>query len=311
MSEEKLVETKISEFWGQSTPLEERKLVAWMEHPRVIRHINKRTTGDETLTWFSYIGNKYFQNSVNRALSIGCGEGGLERHALAQGMVELFDAIDISQGAIEKAQQAAKKAGFLQRVNYSVSDLNQLTLTPNFYDAVFASMSIHHIEALELVFEQISQALRTGRYFIFNEYVGPNRFQLPEERITLINDTLKILPSRFRRFIQNGIVTPQVKIYHKNPPLLWFEENDPSEAVRSADILPVLEKFFEIIEFKPYGGSLLQFMLQDIVGNFTDGEDDDDAWLDMVMYFEKVLEETGVIQSDFVLVVAVPKHHSF
>lgn len=287
--------------------LEERKLVAWMEHSRVKRIINKRTTGDESLDWFTYISRKYFQNPIKSALSVGCGEGGLERYAIAQGIAEVFDAIDIAEGAITNAKIAAQNANIIHQINYRVSDLNQLVLNSNYYDSVFASMSLHHIENLEYVFEQISQSLRPGGYFIFNEYVGPTYFQLPEEQIKLINDMLKILPTRFRHIIQDGVVTSQIKMVHENPPLSWFRENDPSEAVRSADILPVLENLFEIVEFKPYGGTLLQFLLQNIVGNFIDGEEEDDSWLDMLIYLEDFLEEKGIIKSDFVLVVAVPK----
>jgi len=308
MSSQKSALDKISKFWSKSMPMEERKLTSWMEHSRVKRAINQRTTGDEFLDWFTYIERKYFQKPIKSALSVGCGEGALERYALKQGMAEVFDAIDIAEGAIANAKIAAQNANILHQVNYTVSDLNQLVLNSNYYDAVFASASLHHIQNLECAFEQISKSLRPEGYFIFNEYIGPTYFQLPEEQLKLINDMLKILPENFRHIIQEGVVTSEIKMAHKNPPLSWFEENDPSEAVRSADILPVLESLFKIVEFKPYGGTLLQFMLQNIVGNFIDGKKEDDAWLDMLIYLENLLQEKGVIRSDFALVVAIPKY---
>jgi hypothetical protein len=47
-------------------------------------------------------------------------------------------------------------------------------------------------------------------------------------------------------------------------------------------------------------------LLQNIVGNFQDGQEEDDAWLDMLTYFEQVLEEKAVVDSDFALIVATP-----
>ena len=48
---------------------------------------------------------------------------------------------------------------------------------------------------------------------------------------------------------------------------------DPSECVESANIIPVLHKFFDIVEEKPYGGNLLMSTLKDISHNFVDVHD--------------------------------------
>lgn len=80
---------------------------------------------------------------------------------------------------------------------------------------------------------------------------------------------------------------------------------DPSEAVRSADIVPVLQQYFNIVEFKPLGGTILQFLLADIAGNF-----ERDAYgarlLQMLFEVEDSLIETGVLQNDFAYIVAKP-----
>ena len=136
---------KVSRWWAQTPEqLQQRTLIAWMGHEHIQRYINRRTTGDEALDWFSYILRKYFPTPVARALSLGCGEGGLEHHALAAGAVESFDAYDASQGAIETAQRTATELGLQARVNYGVTDVNRLQLAAGAYDAAFASMSIRH-----------------------------------------------------------------------------------------------------------------------------------------------------------------------
>jgi len=299
---------KVGRWWTQSPEkLQQRPLIAWMEHDYIKKHINRRTTGDESLDWFNYVLQKYFQASVERALSLGCGDGGLERHALTKGAVVTFDAYDASPGAIDGATQAAKDLGLLPQIHYAVADLNCFQAPAYPYGAVFASMSIHHIQALEEVFDEIRKALTPAGYFIMNEYIGPTRFQLPPIQEKVVNDLLNILPPRFRRIIRDGKVTSEIKSCHQVHPLSWFTENDPSEAVRSAEILPVLQRFFDLAEFKPYGGTLLQFLLENIVGNFDESQEEAKAWLDMLAYVESALEEAGAIESDFALIVATPK----
>jgi hypothetical protein len=119
----------------------------------------------------------------------------------------------------------------------------------------------------------------------------------------MINKLLSILPTRYRQIIRDGKVTSDTKIVHQNPPLAWFDENDPSEAVRSSSIMPIIRQYFQIVEYRPYGGSLLQFLLENIVGNFKDDQEDN-AWLDILIYTEQLLEESAVIDSDFALIVA-------
>ena len=80
---------------------------------------------------------------------------------------------------------------------------------------------------------------------------------------------------------------------------------DPSEAVRSADILPLLRRYFEIVEYKPLGGAILQFLLADIAGNFQD--ESGQQLLEMLFVIEDVLMASGDLGSDFAYIVASPK----
>jgi len=297
--------SKISKRWALSPEqLQQRVLISWMEHEHIKRYIHRRITGDESLDWFTYVLRKYFLAPAERALSLGCGQGGLERHALSSNAVHIFDAYDASYGAIEHAKKAAEKEGLLKRINYHIADMNLLELPEKIYDAVFASMSVHHVEALERLFGEVRGTLKPYGLFIINEYIGPTKFQIPPLQLKLINSLLKILPIRCRRMIRDGKVTDEIKQVHQIHSLKWFDENDPSEAVRSAEIMPVLKDYFQVLEFKPYGGTLLHFMLENIVGNFDDRDEDDRAWLNMLEYLETVLEEGGVIKSDFALIVA-------
>lgn len=80
---------------------------------------------------------------------------------------------------------------------------------------------------------------------------------------------------------------------------------DPSEAVRSAEIVPVLRRYFDIIEYKPLGGTILQFLLAGIAGNFRHDEAGQQL-LAMLFHIEDTLMAAGALDSDFAYIVAAP-----
>ena len=82
---------------------------------------------------------------------------------------------------------------------------------------------------------------------------------------------------------------------------------DPSESVRSADICKVLSQFFTVAEFNACGGTILQFLLHKIMGNFQEEDADSMKVLRMLFKMEDTLLEIGDIQTHFALIVARPK----
>jgi len=82
---------------------------------------------------------------------------------------------------------------------------------------------------------------------------------------------------------------------------------DPSEAVRSAEVVPVLKKYFHIESFKPLGGALLHFLLYQISGNFDSGNPLGSKFLDLLFKIEDLLMESGDLNSDLVFLIASPK----
>lgn len=80
---------------------------------------------------------------------------------------------------------------------------------------------------------------------------------------------------------------------------------DPSEAVRSAEIMPILQTLFDVIEYRPLGGSILQFLLADIAGNFQD--ETGEQLLEVFFRLEDALIACGDLPSDFAYIVATPR----
>ncbi|MEA2907131.1 MAG: hypothetical protein QOI12_4518 [Alphaproteobacteria bacterium] len=279
--------------------------VTWMDHPIVAEHVRRRVTGDPHLGTMEFFRRKYFPEPLDLCLSLGCGTGQFERDAISVGFARCFHANDVSAPAIATAKRKASETGLDRRIEYSALDLNQATLPRNTYDAIFVLSAAHHVFELEHLFAQCHAALKPGGIFVLDEYIGPSRFQTAPNVLAIINDLLATLPPRLRRnlFTRDGATingyTP-CSISH-------FERTDPSEAIRSAEIMPILRLYFDVAEFRPYGGALLHMLLTGIVGNFDEDDERDAAVLDVLCKFEQHLEAAGIIESDFAAIVARPR----
>ena len=117
-----------------------------------------------------------------------------------------------------------------------------------------------------------------------------------------MNDLLTILPERYRR--RGGKFREKLKERISRPSTEFLEEKDPSEAPCSSDIIPLIESLFRIIKRIDYGGTILYYLMEDIVGNFDPEKEEDVTVLRLLSYLEQNLISRGVIPSDFTYLVA-------
>ncbi|MDI6778011.1 MAG: class I SAM-dependent methyltransferase [Patescibacteria group bacterium] len=292
---------KISEFWGSKENTSERygRGFHWVESNLVIEMINKNTSGDKKIDMFGYFINNYLSEKRGQytGLSLGCGTGAGERRLQAEKVFNDLEAVDISEEAISQARESAKKEKL--NIQYRVDDINNIKLEKNKYDVIIANSSLHHIENLEYIFSEINNSLKDGGLLFVNEYVGPSQFQYTEKQVAILNEILDILTPVYRKSVTDGNLKPKFI-----PPTVKFmNETDPSEAVRSADIIELLESNFDVVEKKFFGGTLLHMLLQDIVGNFDTNNPKDAIVLNLIIYLEDILIRERVIQSDFVFMI--------
>lgn len=292
-----------SELWGRTarekSEGEDWKRYFWQSHPRTLRHINRLITGDEEEDWMAFTKRRFLPDGAERGLSLGCGHGTVERDGIVLGLCRSFDGFDIAEEALEVARADAERVGVGDRINYVRADLNTLELTPDSYDLAVVVQALHHIEELEHVLDQVAAALGPGGLFLVNEYVGPARFQWLDKTQVLMNRLLGVLPHELKVNPRNGFVKDHIE----RTPAEEIARVDPSESVRSDEILELLRSRFEIVYRADYGGTLLQFLLADIAANFRDDDANEVALLDLLSLFEETLIRERVLPSDFAYLV--------
>ncbi|HMM36726.1 MAG TPA: class I SAM-dependent methyltransferase [Thermoanaerobaculia bacterium] len=295
----------VAEVWGEQAGTWSIGGVRhWTELARVQAILNRRVSGDEAVDPYLWFLRTRLEGRlpVARALTIGCGGGDLERGLATYGFAASHDAFDVAPGAIERARTAASEAG-PGCVRDSVANGNDLKLEASADDVVFGVHSIHHIERLERLFEQIARSLKPDGLFFMNEFVGPTRFQWSDRQLEVVNGLLRALPARYRR----STVGDGLKERFPRPTVAEMVASDPSEAVRSSEILALAEAHFELLEVRPYGGTILHLLLHDIAGNFSGSSPGGPELLEAIADLEWALVSSGDLPSDFAVVVARPR----
>ena len=151
-----------AEHWGdearEKAESDEWQGLYWQSYTLTAQHINRAISGDPDENWLSSRSGAS-SKPAELALSLGCGYGVLEREAVKLGIAERFEAFDISPEAVEVARNEAETQGLADRIEYAAADLNSIELEPGRYGTVFASQTLHHIEALEHLLDQIHASL--------------------------------------------------------------------------------------------------------------------------------------------------------
>ncbi|MBX3064192.1 MAG: methyltransferase domain-containing protein [Anaerolineae bacterium] len=297
----------IGEVWSakHASELPFATATYWLQVPAIRARYNYKATGVPNVAWYDYWMRRCFSGKmpVERTLSIGCGQGSLELDLAQLRTFRHCDAYDIAPGAIEAAKLHAAARG-VTSVNFMVSDANTIQLPRQTYDCIWFDMSLHHIEALEHLCQQVARALKPDGVVILNEYVGANRFDFPARQKEIMRAAFLLLPQQARRFLGNAADAPLYldDMYFPDPQAV--AEADPSEAIRSADILNVLAEHLDIVVQRNLGGTLLQYVLNNIAGNFHNGDAKTQAILNLLFEMEDRLIDVGELSSDFMLIVA-------
>lgn len=265
----------------------------WSSSPLIDQIINKRVIGVETRNWLGWVKEKYLKEPAGLGLSIGCGTGLLERDAIDQGLCLALEGVDIAGGALEIARG---KAGGLP-VTYRQMDLESDILPPGKYDIVFSAGALHHVNRLDFCVEQLHASLKEDGLLVLNEYTGPCRFQWEARQMKLVFEIYGFLPWKYRyNYLASGTVP-----YPQRPEICSMVADDPSEAVRSSEMLDVVERYFERIDRRKIGGTLLNPFLSGILENFDEEDELDRSFISLVAMLEESLIQCGASPSDFVV----------
>ena len=291
---------RVSALWGDAAATGRLAEIHWMASPVVRAYLNRRVSGDPRTDWLSWLWHRFVRGHDLAVLVLGCGEGWVERALARRPEVASIDACDVAAGAVAAAAERARAEGLAEKIRYHIVDLDTEPLPGGPWDVAVAHSVLHHVARLEHCYAELSRGLRPGGLLLVNEYAGPRRFQFTPAQMRVIDGCLTRLPERLRLSAVTGgpFVAKQV------PDEDLLAATDPSEAVRSDEVLPLLQRRFEVLAEHDAGGTVLHLLLYDLVQNFDPAAPCENRILALLCLLEESLIDAGVLPSDFKVVAA-------
>jgi SAM-dependent methyltransferase len=294
-------------IWDNSVDQYQKKgfKLYWELLPAVEEYQLRSMTGNRHLHFFWQTLNFVRENIGERdlrALLVGCSEWNpsIEERLIGSGAFSSVKVIDIAKGLLER-QKAISFERKIRGIEYVCQDLNEIALERNAYHLIWSVGTIHHIVNLEHLFDQMRESLRENGVLVMREYIGPNLLQFTEEQLAIVNEILKVLPEKYKK-TYTGLIKEAVR----NPDISQLMAADPSESIRSNDIMAVMKERFDVFKVCYTGGTILHPLLDGIASNFENSEEAD-VILRLLILMERIMIEKGVLQSDYVFCMARKK----
>lgn len=258
------------------------RIDTWSMIPLVQKRWNRMITGDETMTYETYLSKKLIPEEQKiRMLSVGSGVCSHEIKLAKLNSHWDITCIDFSEQLIQEAAKTASENG-LVNMHFLAEDILSHPLPENSYDLVFFHGSLHHFKNMESFLQKIHHTLTSSGWLVINEYVGANRLQYPKHQIEAINQGLSLIEKQYRKMFCSNLY----KNNYYGSGRLRMIVSDPSECVESANILPSIHKLFSIKEEKGYGGNILMPLLKDLSHHFLECNQNQTLLLQQLFEFE-------------------------
>lgn len=279
--------------WNRTQLAQTHRSRYW-QFPQCIRAINKRI-GYDSEQWsgalIAHLRTLRQGSPFGKAISIGCGSGGKELEYLRAQIVGEFDLFEISPVRIERGRELYAKAGMAERGHFSAEDgLARLASQEAIYDLVLWDNSLHHMPNPAQALKFSARALRSGGALVFNEYVGPNRFQWSAAELNAMCIFRNSLPARFFEVAAGARVAVSRRIGRPTPEAMIAV--DPTESIDSESILPAVRSLLPQAKVWLLGGVIYHFGLNDVLANMNFPQDED--LLNVAMGFDEALSNAGI-----------------
>lgn len=240
--------------------------VFWNDYRSVAEEINRRVSGEKSVSWDQYFAKSIGGRHFKKALLLNCGNGWVDRQLYHLGLFEEAVGVDFLQELLEYARD--KGQGLPLR--YYQMDTNTADFPEGGYDLVVNYAALHHNAYLDKVLRKINELLPEDGFFVNYDYVGPHRNQYPTHqwlRALWLNRTL---PATLRQRM-------------KYPHLATMMHVDPTEAIHSELIVTYLNRYFYIVDHKHAGGALAYVILTHNANFARATSQEQQPWLEHIM----------------------------
>ena len=263
--------------------------------PFLRRRWRFQATGDPELDHRRYVAQRYLQGRGGlTALSLGSGPGRIETAWAQTGLFARIDGIELSPELVADARARARSLGLDAIVRFHEGDAGRPPYPLPKYDLVISEGALHHLQPMSRVIPALASALDPRGLLVMLEFCGPDRFQWTRNQLALTRQALEIIPAQWR-LKDNGRLKRRVY----RPGRLRMILSDPSEAVESSRILPVMHRHFDALEEKPLGGNIVNLVFYEITRHFLQPDPGAIGLLEKICALEEEELRSNRMASDY------------
>ncbi len=248
------------------------------------------------LTVWDFVAKAVNERPGCRLLSLGSGPSGTEINLAKNFTVPYrFHCMDINPELLAKGEARCHELGL--PFQFTPQDINKLSLLPHSYDIVFSHAALHHFVALEHIFSQVKQALKSDGLFILYEAIPRNGMLMWPETNEVVQEIWRTLPDRLKYDHSYG-----EPVFSPDRPDRDLSA-DGFECIRSQDIYPLLKKMFHV-EIEIPGFTLMRrFVDSDFGPNYDMSNPEDAALVERLWELDEQYLTSGKLKPDAIFMV--------
>jgi SAM-dependent methyltransferase len=214
----------------------------------------------------------------SRFVSLGSGncdtEIRLAQLLLDRGISDFtLECLDVNDSMLERGRTAAREASLADRVLPVRADLNSWK-PDGLYDGVMVNQSLHHMLALEEVFDAVDAALPPHGRFVTSDMIGRNGHLRWPEALVIVREFWQELPDHYRF---HTLLRRQETEFED-----WDCSQKSFEGIRSQDILPLLLERFDFELFVGFANVIDPFVDRGFGPHFRADAEWDTGFIDRV-----------------------------
>ncbi|HEV7414063.1 MAG TPA: class I SAM-dependent methyltransferase [Casimicrobiaceae bacterium] len=215
---------------------------------------------------------------TRRFVSIGAGHCDTEVR-LARALINagcndfVIECLELNERMLERGSQLAQADGLADKVVPLQVDFNEWQPVGR-YDGIIAHQSLHHVVALERLFDAVGAALAPHGRFIVSDMIGRNGHQRWPEALVIVREFWRELPPAYRYNRQLKRLEDEF--------LDWDCSTEGFEGIRAQDILPLLVDRFGFDMFLGFANVVDPFIDRGFGPNFSADSPSDREFIDRV-----------------------------
>jgi SAM-dependent methyltransferase len=172
-------------------------------------------------------------------------------------------------------------------------DIRELKL--NHYDLLLCVDVLGHIGDPGVFLKDAKAILKDDGFIIALEYVGPAYFQWTEQEIG-VADML------YKAFNNHSDLSANSDQQSANISVLSNERNRAT-AVSSETVIPMLQKRFDIVAVRYFGGPLYDLILNRILYRLDQTNEKDVMLIKTIMQCEQILIKNGILRNQYAMII--------